>query len=389
MKVETFVEDVQSLIEETEQDVKADTKLGFTAYATLDQIYDYLNEVAAASNGTARVINIGKSFENRDLLVLEIATGPSPKPAIWLDGNIHAREWITSAVATYLINELVNGTDANIQSWARDFDFYIMPVMNPDGLAYTKATDRLWRKTRSTTGSVLGCRGADANRNYGYKWLTGGSSTNPCSDTFAGGEEFSEVESQAVRDFITSISGNLVSYISLHSYSQLILLPFGHENTQIPQYSAYMTLGNNIARAMAARYGTVWTPGNIVDLLYVASGGSMDWVKGTYNTNLTLTYEMRDTGRYGFLLPADQIVPSSLEFLDGFELIIQALRNGITTPPLPTEFADVKETKTPAAPRRTRIAPSILDRPAGRHDTFGHVPHPRRGISPLESFQRF
>ena len=60
----------------------------------------------------------------------------------------------------------------------------------------------------------------------------------------------------------------------------------------------------------------------------------MDWVKGTFNTNLTLTFEMRDKGRYGFLLPPAQIIPSCEEFLDGFEVIINALRNGVATPPL-------------------------------------------------------
>ena len=115
----------------------------------------------------------------------------------------------------------------------------------------------------------------------------------------------------------------------------------------------------------------------------VASGGSMDWVKGTYNTNLTLTFEMRDTGRYGFLLPPEQIVPSSLEFLDGFQVIVDALRNGVTTPPLPGNFS------LPKPPRNARAVPSILDKPISQHSTFGHVPHPRRGISPLGSFQKF
>ena len=121
----------------------------------------------------------------------------------------------------------------------------------------------------------------------------------------------------------------------------------------------------------------------------VASGSSMDWVKGSYNTNLTLTFELRDTGRYGFLLPPSQIIPSSEEFVDGFNVIVNALRNGVTTPPLDSNFTDTKKAPSPATITRARAAPSILDKPVGQHDTFGHVPHPRRGISPLKSFQRF
>ena len=48
----------------------------------------------------------------------------------------------------------------------------------------------------------------------------------------------------------------------------------------------------------------------------MASGGSMDWVKGTYGTPITFTYELRDTGHYGFLLPADQIIPTGEETMD-------------------------------------------------------------------------
>lgn len=49
----------------------------------------------------------------------------------------------------------------------------------------------------------------------------------------------------------------------------------------------------------------------------------MDWVKGTYQTPITYTYELRDTGRYGFALPADQIIPTGEETMDSFITIMQ------------------------------------------------------------------
>lgn len=69
----------------------------------------------------------------------------------------------------------------------------------------------------------------------------------------------------------------------------------------------------------------------------VSSGGSIDWVYDKVNVSLTYAYEFRDkgkqyaylplraqlndeidwvSGRYGFLLPANQIIPNSLEVLD-------------------------------------------------------------------------
>lgn len=54
-----------------------------------------------------------------------------------------------------------------------------------------------------------------------------------------------------------------------------------------------------------------------------ASGGSVDWVKATFGTPLVYVYELRDKGKYGFILPPDQIIPSSLETLDSILTIFK------------------------------------------------------------------
>lgn len=62
----------------------------------------------------------------------------------------------------------------------------ITPIVNPDGFYYSQTSDRLWRKNRQTV-SGNSCVGRDINRNWPYKWeLTGGASTNPCSETYKG-----------------------------------------------------------------------------------------------------------------------------------------------------------------------------------------------------------
>lgn len=58
----------------------------------------------------------------------------------------------------------------------------------------------------------------------------------------------------------------------------------------------------------------------------------MDWVKFTHNTTLTLTYELRDKGQFGHLLPADQIYDSAVEFFAGFRVLMRELIAGI--PPI-------------------------------------------------------
>lgn len=74
----------------------------------------------------------------------------------------------------------------------------------------------------------------------------------------------------------------------------------------------------------------IWS--NITSLFFctdLATGGSIDWVKGHLNVPLVYCYELRDDGRYGFLLPAEQIQPNSEEVMDSvIELIHQAERFG-------------------------------------------------------------
>lgn len=56
-----------------------------------------------------------------------------------------------------------------------------------------------------------------------------------------------------------------------------------------------------------------------------ATGGSMDWAKSKVNVSYTFEWELRDKGNYGFLLPADQIVPTSEETLDSIITILRSV----------------------------------------------------------------
>ena len=51
------------------------------------QIYEYLHELSKVNCTVCKVIKVGKSYEGREILVLKIAAGPSPKPIIWLDSR--------------------------------------------------------------------------------------------------------------------------------------------------------------------------------------------------------------------------------------------------------------------------------------------------------------
>lgn len=65
--------------------------------------------------------------------------------------------------------------------------------------------------------------------------------------------------------------------------------------------------------ALTAMYGTQYTIGCIPCLLYVASGGALDYALGQDGIKYAYSMELRDTGTFGFLLPASQIIPTAEE----------------------------------------------------------------------------
>jgi len=334
-RLETSIlsENIQTLIDDEAKGLLQSGKaLNWDSYGTLDDIYEFLNSIAA-NYSFVEVRDIGKSFEDRDLKVLKISKPSSfaDKPAIWIDAAIHSPEWISPAVATYVINELLTSNEPEVVKISEDFDLYIMPVMNPDGYVYAHEFDRGWRKTRAETSNPL-CKGVDANRNWDYEFNTGGSSSDPCSQSYHGGVAFNQPETRAVSNFYNTIATQTKMYLTLHSYSQYIMLPFGYSNQTYDDYDEWMRIAEATSRAIAGPFGTQFQWGNIVDLLYVSSGGSVDWIKGVHDTSIVLAFELRDFGRHGLILPPEQIRPSGIEFMEGFKELVKQLRTRLETP---------------------------------------------------------
>lgn len=115
-------------------------------------------------------------------------------PTIFIESTIHAREWITAATATYLLNELLTSNDPEIIEIANNYDWVFVPVVNVDGYVYShtrvrkdhtvshflfhcnsyilcfffQIKNRMWRKTRSRRPQQNSCFGVDANRNLDF-----------------------------------------------------------------------------------------------------------------------------------------------------------------------------------------------------------------------------
>lgn len=59
------------------------------------------------------------------------------KPGIFIEGGIHAREWISPAVVTFIIKSLLTSKDPDVARIADSYNWYIVPILNPDGYKYS------------------------------------------------------------------------------------------------------------------------------------------------------------------------------------------------------------------------------------------------------------
>ncbi|MBL4591078.1 MAG: hypothetical protein JKY96_03875 [Phycisphaerales bacterium] len=294
----------------------------FANFKQVNQIHTYINDLAAARPNIATVSSIGTSHEGRDLAVITI-TGPDApgnaavdRPVIIWNGCQHAREWVSPMTVTYLASRLVDGyaNDQRVTDLIDSIRFVIIPIVNPDGYAYSWSTNRFWRKNRRDIAGSSNF-GVDLNRNWGFEWGGQGSSGSTASDIYRGTSAFSEPETNAMKVHAESFGSNLVAHIDYHSYSQLILWPFGYHFDAItpePDRTFFDNLANDVADEIFTVSSTSYTPMQSVDL-YPAAGDSSDWYYGDLGAK-SFTIELRPSSSSpGFDLPPAQILPTAQE----------------------------------------------------------------------------
>ena len=117
----------------------------FDTYYRYDELTRILHAFAEEYPHLVRIESIGKSHEGRDIWLLTVtnfATGPAEeKPALWVDGNIHASEVSPSSACLYLIHRLTReyGSHEKITRCLDTRAFYVCPRVNPDGAEWALA----------------------------------------------------------------------------------------------------------------------------------------------------------------------------------------------------------------------------------------------------------
>ncbi|KAI5924912.1 hypothetical protein F4810DRAFT_718699 [Camillea tinctor] len=298
----------------------------FDSYHAYEDHIQYWADLQAAFPDNSELIEAGTSFEGRPLQGIHLwgSSGKDSKPAIFFNGNVHAREWITSKVVEYITYQLIVGyeNDTLVQSVLDSYDFYILPVVNPDGFVYTQTTDRLWRKNRQIRTNTTAI-GTDINRNWAVGFGGGGSSSDPSSGTFSGYAPGDAPETAGLIVLAQELAGRhgIKLYVDWHSYAQVILLSYGYTCDAFPaNLEAQLALAAGAAAAIAGPYNTTFDYGPGCVVLYQSSGNGRDYMTDAAGAEYGWGIELRDT-RYGFVLPPEQILPSGEEIWEGMRYI--------------------------------------------------------------------
>ncbi|XP_065357356.1 zinc carboxypeptidase-like [Calliphora vicina] len=334
------IEDLQSVLEEESQPQtfgmeRIRTEMDWTQYHDLPVIYSWLKKIAFNNRRLVKSYVIGRSYERRPIRAVKISFKPGNK-AIFVESNIHAIEWISSATTTCFFENLLNSSDEKMKNLLENYDWIFVPVLNPDGFEYSHNVERLWRKNRRPTGfrNASGpCYGIDLNRNFDYKWGVSGFNFDvPCDHWYGGAKPNSEPEVIALESFVNSFDNDYIRmYLAVHSFGQFVLLPYGHSITEFPpNYDQMMRIATAFADGARVKYGTEFLSGASGLLNYVVSGTANDWAYGVKNIPFTATIELRDRGQYGFFLPTSQILEVCYEFTDGLvAMVAKAQEEGL------------------------------------------------------------
>lgn len=287
---------------------------GFISYRTVEGTFRDLSQLAVDNSNIASWIDIGDSYdkvtpggaEGYDIYALKLTNkstdGHEPKPALYVQGSLHAREYTTAELVTRFAEELVAGYGKNADStWLLDyFEIHVVPIANPDGRKFAEQ-GYSWRKNTNPNPppgaepAPFPTYGVDLNRNYDSRWgqIPGGSSGNPRALTYRGTSAFSEPETQTLSNYVLSLFPDQRGpndtdaapddatgvYLDIHSSGNLVLYPWGWTFDPAPNQEDLRTLGRKFGYFSGVD-GQAYDVDQAVGL-YPTDGASDDW---TYET---------------------------------------------------------------------------------------------------------
>ncbi len=295
-------------------------------FLTLSEVMDELDEMRATyPNLITAKFKIGNidndtTLEGRNIFAVKISDNPdtdetATEKEVLYTSLIHAREPASmQQLIWYMWYMLENyGTNDEIKYLVDNLEMYFIPVINADSYEYNYATNPdgggMWRKNKRDNNNNQTFSeyndGVDLNRNFGYQWGydDSGSSPDSSTQTYRGKSAFSEPTTQIIRDFTNS--HNFLLAHNHHTYSNLVIFPFGYEEIHAPDDAFLRTS----ATLMASENG--YTVGQGWEILYTVNGDADDWMYGDQVSKPKIMAYTQETGGTsdGFWPVQDRIIP--------------------------------------------------------------------------------
>lgn len=249
----------------------------YPCFRTVNEMYARAHQLADQYPGLVEIIDIGDSWNkltpggapgyDMEVFLITNKNNPdTPKSDTFYMSNIHAREWSPPEVNLRLAEFLLEnyGQDPDI-TWMLDYNrVHMVFVTNPDGRLVDESNySWLQRKNQNANhcpgqNGSYGQTGVDLNRNYPYVWEGG---SNQCDLTYPGASAGSEPETVAITTYLTSIfedqrgpgeddpapADTTGMFMDLHSYSGLILYPWGYTYDNAPNHNQLKTVSYKLA----------------------------------------------------------------------------------------------------------------------------------------------
>lgn len=250
-------------------------------YRTVGQLDAIMNLLDAYYPQLATRLELPEpSAQGRPVYALRLRAGDDRDAArrgVLLVGGTHARELMNPdllvELAADMILSYVHGSDVvlggrvwlgrDITLMLETLDLYLLPCSNPDGRIHVMTVDDLWRKSRRDNPGTS-CDGVDLNRNLDLLWgvTAGQTSCAPCADTYVGTSAFSEPETRNIKHLLDTY--RIDCFADVHSFSELVLHPWGHAPTQTTDPSRRFTsLPAGTCQPISGAYQEYLEPGDL------------------------------------------------------------------------------------------------------------------------------
>jgi len=283
----------------------------YGGYRTNDAYLMFMNDVAAAYPELVKVIDYGQSWTGANPLRAVCVTSNAQagcqltpdvdKARFLLMSQIHAREISTGEISWRMLSYLTDGygTDAGVTQLLDDTEIWIVPHANPDGIELhetgitqdgTGSLSDAWQRKNvnddlgTCSGGGSSQYGVDLNRNFNSNWGGAGTSPLPCNLTYKGVSAASEPETTLLQDLIKDLfedqrgtgasdpapPDTRGSMISMHSYSNLVLFPYG-DSRHTPNDAGLRSMGFRMSDYNG------YETGEPDEILYQVSGTTDDY----------------------------------------------------------------------------------------------------------------